>query len=356
MEIVPNSDTVANFCEDLGHNSVRVDFRYQRSEKVWPKAAQSFLIESILLGYPVPKLYLHQKTDRISRSTIHYIVDGQQRTVAIKSFYDDEIRLSKALELKEAAGRTYSELPDELQDRFLSYPLGLDLFVNASEEQVREIFRRINSYEVPLNAEEQRHARWQGDFKWYIYRLSRHLDQFFANFGTFTDSQLVRMQDMKLLAEVSHALLNGITTTNKESLDRLYRDNDEKFDEEVALRKQIEGAVDFIDHMPGIHGSGLMKTYSMYSLILAIAHAREAIDPLQKIVKGGTGLASQSKCQQRLSILAAAVDENERIPRKLNRFVRATEKGTNVKDKRSTRFEFFFDAVSKKGGTLIPGQ
>src|SRR4051812_17382105 len=111
MEIVPNSDTVANFCEAIGHNSVQVDFRYQRSEKVWPKAAQSFLIESILLGFPIPKLYLHQKTDRISRSTIHYIVDGQQRTVAIKSFYDDELRLAKSLELKEAAGRTYSELP-----------------------------------------------------------------------------------------------------------------------------------------------------------------------------------------------------------------------------------------------------
>ncbi|MGH2939401.1 MAG: DUF262 domain-containing protein [Solirubrobacterales bacterium] len=274
MEIVPNSDTVANFCADLGNNIVRVDFRYQRSEKVWPKAAQSFLIESILLGYPVPKLYLHQKTDRVSRSTIHFIVDGQQRTVAINSFFNDELRLTRKLELPEAAGRTYSELPEELQDRFLSYPLGLDLFVNASEEQVREIFRRINSYEVPLNAEEQRHARWQGDFKWYIYRLSKHLDKYFDAFGTFSDSQLVRMQDMKLLAEISHAMLKGITTTSKTDLDRLYRDNDEGFPGEAGLRRKIEEAVEFVDTLPGIHGSGLMKAYSMYSLILAIAHAK----------------------------------------------------------------------------------
>lgn len=356
MEIVPNSDTVANFCADLGNNIIRVDYRYQRSEKVWPKAAQSFLIESILLGFPVPKLYLHQKTDRISRSTLHFIVDGQQRSVAIKSFFDGELRLTRKLELRDAAGRTYSELPPELQDRFLSYPLGLDLFVNASEEQVREIFRRINSYEVPLNAEEQRHARWQGNFKWYIYRLSRHLDQYFDAFGTFSDNQLVRMQDMKLLAEVTHAMAKGITTTSKGDLDRLYRDNDEEFPDEAAYRDRIEGAVEFVDGLPGIHGSGLMKAYSMYSLILAVAHAKSEIPALKGVAAGGAGLASRAKSGQRLSILAAAVDEEGSVPRKLSKFVKATEKGTNVKDKRATRFEFFLDAVSRSGGTLIPGQ
>jgi hypothetical protein len=356
MEIVPNSDTVANFCEGLTDASIKVDYRYQRSEKVWPKAAQSFLIESILMGFPVPKLYLHQKTDRISRSTVHFIVDGQQRSVAIRSFYDNELKLAKNLEMVEARGCYYDDLPDELKDKFLSYSLGLDLFVNASEEEVREIFRRINSYEVPLNAEEQRHARWQGEFKWYIYHLSRHLDKYFAHFATFSDSQLVRMQDMKLLAEISHAFLNGITTTDKKGLDGLYRDYDETFPEQSDLKARIERAVKFIDSLASLHATGLMKAYSMYSLILAVAHATKPIDSLKPLAKGGTGLASTSECQQRLSVLAAAVDEEDRPARGLGRFVKATEKGTNVKDKRETRFEFLFDAVSKAGGSLIPGK
>lgn len=171
MEIVQTTFTVADYCERLKKNDIIVNWKYQRSSKVWPSQAQSFLIESILLGFPVPALYLFQKTDRISRRTVREIIDGQQRTVAVRAFYDGDLRLSKTLEFEEAAGRTYFELDHRLQERFLSYGLDVSLFVNTEEEEVREVFRRINSYEVPLNAEEQRHAQWQGEFKWLIYHL-----------------------------------------------------------------------------------------------------------------------------------------------------------------------------------------
>lgn len=354
MQIVPSSETIAQFCEGLRKNEILVDYRYQRSEKVWPKAAQSFLIESILLGFPVPKLFLHQQTDRVSRTTVHHIIDGQQRSVAIKAFADDELPLARNLELKEAAGRTYSELSSELQDKFLSYSLAMDLFVNTPEEQVREIFRRINSYEVPLNAEEQRHARWQGEFKWYIYHLSRELDAYFAGYGTFSDSQLVRMQDMKLLAEVSHALLDGISTTDKRALDNLYRDYDGAFPETEDFRRRIEAAVRFVDSLGAIHNTSLMKPYSMYALILAVIHAKKATPCLVSVADGGQGLAKVSVCEQRLSILAAAIDD-ERYPKKLEKFVKASEKGTNVKAARITRFKHCLDAVAQGGGQIIPG-
>jgi hypothetical protein len=346
--------TVAQFCEALESNAIEVDWRYQRSNEIWPIAAQSFLIESILMSFPIPKLFLHQKTDRVSRKTVHFIVDGQQRSVAIKSFYDGELRLSSNLEFTEAAGKSYSELPDDLQDRFLSYGLGLDLFVNATDEIVRDIFRRINSYEVPLNPEEQRHARWQGDFKWYIYHLSRNLDQSFERFGTFSETQLVRMQDMKLLAEVSHAMLHGITTTNKSALDAVYRDNNDSFQHDDAFHKRITDAIAFIDSLEAIHSTGLMKSYSLYSLILAIMHVTRALPNLTDIGHGGTGLASPTDCQRRLSILAAALDNGD--DRKLRPFIDASEKGTNVKLKRLTRARYFADAVSKKGGQLLPQQ
>jgi hypothetical protein len=302
----------------------------------------------------VPKLFLHQQTDRVSRKTVHHIIDGQQRSVAIRAFADDALRLARNLELDEASGRTYSELPADLQDRFLSYSLGIDRFVNTTEEQVREIFRRINSYEVPLNAEEQRHARWQGEFKWYIYHLSHELDTYFAEFGTFSDGQLVRMQDMKLLAEMSHALLHGISTTNKRTLDALYRDFDEEFTDAGAFSKEIGEAVVFIDSLSAIHHTGLMKPYSLYALVLAVIHAKKGMPSLTSNVSGGKGLANVRLCEQRLSILAAAVDE-EVAPSKLKAFVKASEKGTNVKAARNTRFKYCLDAVSKGGGKLIPG-
>jgi hypothetical protein len=356
MEIVPNSMTVAEFCESLGSGKIQVNWDYQRSDQVWPASAQSFLIESILLNFPIPKLFLHQKTDRVSRQTVYFIVDGQQRTTAIKAFYDGDLRLARTLDTDDAAGRTYDELPPELQDRFLAYGIGIDLFVNATEKTMREVFRRINSYEVPLNYEEQRHARWQGDFKWYIYHLSHNFDAYYDKLHTFSETQLVRMQDMKLLAEISHALINGITTTNKRSLDDLYENNDETFPQGEEFTTRIEDAVEFIGTLDAVHSTGLMKAYSLYSLVLAVIHAKRKVPALESAeTRGGKGLASRRVCQQRLSVLAAAM-EDEKPHKKLVPFVRATEKGTNVRAKRITRFKYFLDSVTRDGGALLPKQ
>ncbi len=219
---------------------------------------------------------------------------------------------------------------------------------------MREVFRRINSHEVPLNPEEQRHARWQGDFKWYIYHLSHKLDGAFKRFGTLSDNQLVRMQDMKLLAEVSHAMLKGVTTTNKRTLDALYRDCDDLFEEARDFSKRIENAMAFVDSLEAVHKTPLTRSYSLYSLILAIVHVTRTLPTLDEIGYGGEGLAPPADCQRRLSILAAATDDGSGP--KFDRFVKATEGGTNVKAKRLTRCQYFADAVSRQGGRLLPRQ
>jgi hypothetical protein len=70
------------------HGTVRdsVNRNYQRSDQVWPAIAKSYLIETILLGYPVPKLSLYQVLDLKSRKTSKEIVDGQQRSVTIEAY------------------------------------------------------------------------------------------------------------------------------------------------------------------------------------------------------------------------------------------------------------------------------
>ena len=82
MEIRAPEYTVADYCEMLDRKEVRVNREYQRSDEVWPRTAQSFLVETILLNFPVPKLFLHQQADPRTGRPIKEIVDGQQRTKA----------------------------------------------------------------------------------------------------------------------------------------------------------------------------------------------------------------------------------------------------------------------------------
>ena len=59
----------------------------------------------------------------------------------------------------------------------------------------------MNSYTVPLNPEEHRHASYQGRFKWFANRLGKRYNGVFREIGLFSEKQLLRMADTKLLAE-----------------------------------------------------------------------------------------------------------------------------------------------------------
>ncbi len=343
--LTPTTYTVAEYCNMLSRNEIVVNREYQRSDKVWPPAAQSFLIETMLLGYPVPKLSLHQMTDLKTRKTVKEIVDGQQRTKAIKAFFDGELRLSRTLDLGEAAGRSYNELPEELQQAFVDYPISIDLFTGASSDQIREVFRRINSYTVPLNPEEQRHATYQGEMKWFIYRLSRDYDEVLLKTGTFTLARLVRMSDAKLYAEVTHALLHGITTTNKAQLDILYRDRDDAFAEQTDFTQRFSRAMDVIVGCEELHQGPLMKPHMIYSLLLAIMHVLNPVASLTPLNPRDRGAAIDVTASVgNLSLLADALDSETPLE-KFASFVAASEEKTNVKAQREKRFKYLVDAL-----------
>ncbi len=337
--------TVAQFCEGLADGTILINRKYQREEGVWPAIAQSFLIETILLGMPVPKLTLHVTTDRDTRRTVSEIVDGQQRATAIHGFINDEFSLGEKLDLVEACGHTYSSLPGDLKDVFLAYRLGFDQLVNVDPETIREMFRRINSYEVPLNPEEQRHARHQGKFKWFIHPLAKEYNERLKDIGTFTGQHLVRMQDMKLLAEICHALVNGISTTNKNSVAKLYGDKDKDFPEERDFDAWLRHSFDYVLALRELHGTRLMAAFSLYSLVLAIIHAEHDVPSLRSIGDGGHGLVERGLVVTRLSDLIRTLEADESAAEP-GALYKAFEKGTNVKARRETRAQHFLAAVS----------
>jgi hypothetical protein len=99
------SMTIADYCRSMDRKEIIVNKDYQRNDQVWPPVARSFLIETVLKDFPIPKLYHHQKTDLKTRQTTKEIVDGQQRSVAIHDFLNDKFRLLKIVENEELRGK-----------------------------------------------------------------------------------------------------------------------------------------------------------------------------------------------------------------------------------------------------------
>lgn len=344
MNIITSSFTVAELCDQYSRKDIRINRNYQRSDEVWPDAARSFLIETIVLGFPIPKIILSQRTDLKNLKTFKDIVDGQQRTKAITDFFQGDLRLGKNLETEDLCGATIAEIPKEMREQFISYSIGADVLVGASDADVREIFRRMNSYTVPLNPEEQRHALYQGEFKWFIHELTRKCEDAFSELGVFSERDFVRMLDAKLLTELCHALLNGVETTSARKLAALYARYDKEFPNKTLLRRRIRSALDYLAEFEVLKNSKLARSYNFYSLMLATAHAQEAVDTLEDLL-GNARLLSKKDVDSNLSKLAEML-EKDRAPREYKAFWDACSEKTNVKAQRETRIEWFYRALT----------
>src|SRR5262249_37425083 len=166
--------------------------KFQR-RRVWPPKARAFLIDTILRGMPIPKLYMRQHLDLRSSKTIHEVVDGQQRLGAVLDFRDDRLRLSD--DHPEFSRRTFSALPKDAQKAFLTYEFSVDLLIDAADADVLDIFARINSHSVPLNAQEKRNAKFFGSFKSLVYALGFQHLEFWKKHRILSDAAIARMRE-----------------------------------------------------------------------------------------------------------------------------------------------------------------
>jgi hypothetical protein len=348
FSVIPGNYSVAEYCRAMDRRELIVNHDYQRSDKIWPISAKSFLIETIILGYPMPQVTLHQKNDLETRRYTKEIVDGQQRSDAIFEFYRGVLRLSSDVDTTELRGRSYAELPEELKRRFLDYRINADTFTNADDFQIREMFRRMNSYTVPLNPEETRHAVYQGPFKWFVQRFGSQYGAAFKQSGLFTAKQLIRMGDAKLLAEVIHAFYNGIQTTNQDKLNHLYKKYNGEFPDERGLGDRLRSAFDTLLGLSDLWNTSAFKPFMAYSLVLAIMHVLRPVEKLQAVFELHDHKAIEPLAAS--ASISSLIDEfdnkdDKEMPRLFPDFVEASEKGTNVKGKREVRFKYFCSAL-----------
>jgi len=125
---------------------------------IWDRTRQSKLIESILLGLPLPSIYLSQYED--GRLTV---VDGLQRLSTLHSFIHNDLRLANLEYLKECNNKTFDELLDVLPllrlRRFSQTQIMCFVIDYRSPSKLKfDLFRRLNTGGKPLNNQEIRNC------------------------------------------------------------------------------------------------------------------------------------------------------------------------------------------------------
>lgn len=336
--------SVGDYCKALNDKLITVNDDYQRNAGIWASYARSFFIESILLQYPIPKIFLYSKVDLRTRSTIKEIVDGQQRSHTLQNFYNRKFKLSSKIETEELRGKNYNQLSEEFQSSFISYSLPIDEFRGVQPLEIQDSFRRMNSSNVPLNDEEQRNARFQGPFKWFIQRVANRFSEPLRAAGVLSRRDIIRMGDNRLYSEIVHTLLNGFITTKAPQIDALYKRFNSAFEEEDKIFSYLDFG---LNHALGEVATGereLQRGYMFQTLTAVLIDRHFNLGLAQKAVEAVPEVAAAI---QAAPVGFAALIDGLRDPEAhpfLAEFVDAT-KGTNVGRAKAVRFLYLNSAV-----------
>lgn len=175
---------------------------YQR-EFVWDETRQSRLIESIILGLPIPLIFLAENAENDNRLEI---VDGSQRIRTLNAFINDELNLEGLEKLDYLNDYKFSKLTVARQRKLKNTPLRMIVLSNKSTDEVRnEIFERINRGSDLLQAMEKRKGIYKGVFSNFIYELCAKNELF--NKLTRIDSRQTKRQEKEELILRYFALL-----------------------------------------------------------------------------------------------------------------------------------------------------
>ncbi|MFP1928707.1 DUF262 domain-containing protein [Lonsdalea quercina] len=172
ISVSPADPTLELLVNQLNREDIIVPF-YQR-RYVWKIEQASRLIESFLMGLPVPQIFLYVNDDDQLE-----VIDGQQRILSVKYFmegYFGEIdskgrrqlfRLKGLSERSSYNGKTFSELPSKDQRKLRNSTLRAihikQLLPSKRNDSVFHIFERLNTGGTQLKPQEIRNAVYRGD-------------------------------------------------------------------------------------------------------------------------------------------------------------------------------------------------
>jgi len=183
----------------FGHNDDRIRTEGFQRGFVWTQGQMDRFIESLLLGYPIPGIFLIRQSDNRL-----LVLDGQQRLLTLTAFYKG-VRNSVEFRLKNVGdvfkGLTFESLSSEfrrrLDDSYMQATIVDHDGSNDSAEAIYKIFERLNSGGTQLTPHEIRIALVAGDIVSLLSQLNANTD-WRAIYGR----ESARLRDQELVLRI----------------------------------------------------------------------------------------------------------------------------------------------------------
>ncbi|MEJ7668090.1 MAG: DUF262 domain-containing protein [Casimicrobiaceae bacterium] len=345
MKVEEGKYSVAELVDWYRNRVLVVNPEYQRGGGLWPAAAKSYFIDTILKDFPFPKVYFHERVDKSSNKPRREIVDGQQRIRTIVEFADGKFSLGR--NARELEGEYFADLSEAMQEAFWSYTVSVDVIRNADRNDILQMFRRMNAFTLPLNEAEKRHSEFFGEFKDWVNRALDRFGSVLIDWNVLTSRQIVRMADAEFVADLALAVEEGIVSTSPAKLRTMYKRHDESFGTLDTVDHRVGGALNAaVEHLSDIQGTYATRSHVFHSLLCALIHNRfglpgaaamTGLDPI------GQYLITADRAVASIKRLAAAHEEKDLG--EFAEYVRATSEGGNRGPQRVLRIKWLCRAL-----------
>lgn len=222
---------------------------YQRDD-VWSDKQKSLFIESLLIGLPIPYIFVADVDENeIDSDGRIEIIDGAQRTRTIYQFRNNKLKLCNMERLPSLEGAKYSDLPVARQRRFNRTTVRLIELKNINEDGRRLMFDRLNSGGSPLTEMEKRLGTESGQFIEFLRRLAS--DERFMNLTPMANKKETRRERPEYVLRFFAYRENYLNFDKsvKDFLDQYLESKSISFNEreEARLESMFFNMLDFVE-------------------------------------------------------------------------------------------------------------
>lgn len=239
--VVMNADwTIETINSQINKGNINLQPSFQR-RGAWDDTRKSRLLESIIVGMPVPNIVLAEQKEHRGR---FIVIDGKQRLITVNEFLAGAFRL-KGLDIRpELNGYSYDELPSEDKEYLDNSTLRSTVIRSWQDENfLYAIFYRLNSGSLPLSPQELRKALIGGKLLDEIEAYLSESNEYHALFGENLDK---RMRDSELVLRfiAYNNNLENYRGNFKEFLDNAVSHYEKNWD---GLRNEIVNSLDSLN-------------------------------------------------------------------------------------------------------------
>ncbi len=177
--------TIETIVNQIEKGNIELSPKFQRRD-AWDEVEKSKLIESLMLGIPVPPIILAEKKDKRGK---YIVIDGKQRLLSIAQYCLNNTEF-KTLKLKGLEylsvlnGKTYKEIDEDFnlsayKDQLDNQTIRAVVIKNwPSEEFLFTVFLRLNTGSKQLSPQELRQALHPGEFLDYLDNATAESETF----------------------------------------------------------------------------------------------------------------------------------------------------------------------------------